>query len=68
MEKAKIDLTQVIEKVQIIYDGNENTWIYPNNKSYWKYSDDRSWGCCHTFLIPEFSVTQAVVQSFLSEL
>ena len=54
MEKAKIDLTQVIEKVQTISDGNEKTWIFPHNQFYWKYTDDRFWGSCHTFLIPEF--------------
>ena len=44
----------MIENVQIISEGNEKKWIYPHYESYWKYTDDRVWGSCHTFLIPEF--------------
>ena len=55
MEKAKIHLTEIIERVQIIYaDNSDLTRIYPTNQSFWKFYDKKMFGSCHTFFIPDF--------------
>ena len=55
MEKAKIHLTEIIERVHIIYvDNTDRTLIYPSNQSFWKFYDKKILGSCHTFFIPDF--------------
>ena len=53
MEKAKIELTQIIENVVIVDGENNKELIYPQNQSHWKFSEERFYGCCHTFFMPE---------------
>ena len=53
MEKAKIHLTEIIERVMIIGVSEPNRIsIYPTNQSFWKFSEDKELGSCHTFFIP----------------
>ena len=61
MEKAKINLAQLIENVTIAYIGDhKNTKIHPRNTSYWKFTEDGFWGCCYTFFIPEFERKKSI--------
>ena len=57
MEKAQINLNEIIEKVKIQFDdGDKKVKIFPSNQSFWKPSEIRTLGSfrsCHTFLIPE---------------
>ena len=53
MEKAKIHLNEIIEKVRIVYVDITDYVIYPTNQSFWKFSDDKELGSCHTFFIPK---------------
>ena len=53
MEKAKIHLTEIIERVKIGYFHTTIDMIYPTNQSFWKFSDDKELGSCHTFVIPK---------------
>ena len=50
MEKAKIQLTEIIERVMII---GVSKPIYPTNQSFWKFNEDKQLGSCHTFFIPD---------------
>ena len=52
MEKAKINLTRIMEKVIVTFD-NSSLIIHPQNQSFWKFFEDSYFGCCHTFSIPE---------------
>ena len=56
MEKAQINLNEIIEKVKIRFDDSDKLKIFPSNQSFWKPSEIRTLGSfrsCHTFLIPE---------------
>ena len=56
MEKAKINLTQMIQRVRVQFDNDEKDFVYPNNQSFWKYSEILTfgtYGSCYTFFIPE---------------
>lgn len=53
MEKAKVNLTRIMEKVILTFDHNDREVIYPQNQSFWKFFEDSFFGCCHTFFIPE---------------
>ena len=56
MEKAKIQLNEMIERVAIQFDNLNKVWIYPKDQSFWKYSDvhtSRTFGSCYTFFIPD---------------
>ena len=54
MEKAKIQLTEIIERVSIIHASEPNRIsIYPTNQSFWKFNEDKVHGSCHTFFIPD---------------
>ena len=54
MEKAKIHLTEMIERVMIIGVSEPNRIsIYPTNQSFWKFNEVWKFGSCHTFFIPD---------------
>ena len=56
MEKAKINLNEIIDKVKIHFDDSNKVKIYPNNQSFWEPSEIHTLGgsaSCYTFLIPE---------------
>ena len=53
MEKAKIHLNEIIERVKINYVDDINyITIYPTNQSFWKFYGTKVLGSCHTFSIP----------------
>ena len=54
MEKAKIQLTEIIERVSVIHVSKlYRISIYPANQSFWKFNEDSQLGSCHTFFIPD---------------
>ena len=52
MEKAKINLIELIEKVTIFHD-NDFKYTIKHNQSHWKSSTDNYFGSCYTFITPQ---------------
>ena len=52
MEKAKINRSELIEKVTIFRD-NDFKYTIKHNQSHWKSSTDNYFGSCYTFITPQ---------------
>ena len=67
MEKAQIDLNEIIEKVKIRFDDSDKLKIFPSNQSFWKPSEILTMGSfrsCHTFLIPDSYKRNVAIENF----
>ena len=62
MEKATVNLVDLIGKVSIVHDRNSKNWIFPQNQSYWKFSTDTFLGSCYTFLTPKYQAKMKPMQ------
>ena len=67
MEKAQINLNEIIDKVKIHFDDSNKVKIYPTNQSFWKPSEIYtlgSSGSCYTFLVPDSYKSNVAIQNF----
>ena len=67
MEKAQINLNEIIEKVKIRFDDSDKLKIFPSNQSFWKPSEILTMGSfrsCHTFLIPDSYKRNVAIENF----
>ena len=52
MEKARINASELLNEVKVLYENDSSIRIGSNDECCWKYSDDRFYGSCHTFSLP----------------
>ena len=53
MEKARINASKLLEKVKVVYENGTSKTKGTKDEFCWKYSDDRYYGSCHTFSLPQ---------------
>ena len=53
MEKARINASKLLEKVKVVYENGTSRTMGTKDEFCWKYSDDRYYGSCHTFSLPQ---------------
>ena len=53
MEKARINASELLNEVKVLYENDSSIRIDAKDKRCWKYSDDRFYGSCHTFFLPQ---------------
>ena len=62
IDKARVNLNQLIDKVEIGPINGIKELVYPQNQSYWKISHIKGLGFCYTFFIPDTRIKKEPIR------
>ena len=53
MDKARINATELLKEVRVVFENGTSITKNATDECCWKFSEDRYFGSCHTFFMPE---------------